>query len=72
MGYRANRAEFVSPVAREMAIGIDRALRYWLGRIEIEVVDRSLSSEERIYAIEQILQEYKDVAESTQVGCAPA
>jgi hypothetical protein len=72
MGYRAKRAEFVSMVAQEMATGIDRALRYWLGRIEVEVVDRSLSSDERIYAIEQILQEYKDVANNAPARCASA
>jgi hypothetical protein len=37
-------------VAEEISSGIDRALQYWLGRIELEVVDRSLSTAERIDA----------------------
>lgn len=72
MSYRTNKAEFVSTVAQEMVSGIDRALRYWLGRIEVEVVDHSLSTDARISAIEQILQEYKDAVGSAQVGCASA
>ena len=72
MPYRTNKAEFVSMVAQEMVSGIDRALRFWLGRIEVEVADHSLSTEERISAIRQILQEYKDAVGNAQVGCASA
>ena len=54
--------DFVSLVAREMSSGIDRALGYWLGRIELEVVDESLPSSQRLAAIEQIVQEYKQVS----------
>jgi len=53
------RGDFVALVAGEIASGIDCALRYWLGRIELEVIDRSLTPEERLCAIEQILTEYK-------------
>lgn len=59
MASTAMSADFVSIVAEEMASGIDSALRYWLGRIELEVVDRSLTTAERISAIEQIIEEYK-------------
>jgi len=55
MADRANKAEFTRMVAQEMASGIDRALRYWLGRIEVELVDHSLSTGERISAIEEII-----------------
>jgi hypothetical protein len=44
MASTAISGDFVSIVAEEMASGIDRALRYWLGRIELEVVDRSLTT----------------------------
>lgn len=57
-GLRAE-SDFVALVAEEIASGIDCALRYWLGRIELEVIDRSLIPAERLYAIEQILAEYK-------------
>ena len=53
------KSQFITVVAEEIACGIDGALRYWLGRIELEVIDRSLTPEERLYAIEQILTEYK-------------
>ena len=53
------RSDFVALVAEQIASGIDCALRYWLGRIELEVIDRSLTAEERLYAVEQILTEYK-------------
>jgi hypothetical protein len=72
MASKASRADFVDMVAEEISSGIDRALQYWLGRIELEVVDRSLSTSERIYAIEQILREYKDATGITPLGCASA
>jgi hypothetical protein len=67
----AGTSDFISIVAEEMSSGIDRALRYWLGRIEVEVVDRSMSSAQRIAAIEDILREYKQVSEQ-DFGCARA
>jgi len=72
MASKATRADFVELVSEEVSSGIDRALRYWLGRIELEVVDRSLSTSERIYAVEQILREYKDAMRITPLGCASA
>jgi hypothetical protein len=57
MASRVTR-DFIAIVATEMASGIDCALRYWLGRIELEVIDRSLTAEQRLCAIEQILTEY--------------
>jgi hypothetical protein len=72
MANKATRADFVEMVAEEISSGIDRALHYWLGRIELEVVDRSLSTSERLYAVEQILREYKDAMGITPLGCASA
>lgn len=63
--------EFVSIVAREISSGIDRALTYWLGRIESEVADPRLSSAQRISAVERILQEYKQQSYN-ELGCASA
>ena len=57
--------DFISTVVEEMAFGIDRALRYWLGRIEIEVIDRSLTTAERISAIQRILEEYKALTDNS-------
>jgi len=69
---KATRADFVEMVAEEVSSGIDRALQYWMGRIELEIVDRSLSTSERIYAVEQILREYKDATGITPLRCASA
>ena len=62
MASSAVSPDFITAVAEEMSSGIDRALRYWLGRIEIEVIDRSLTSTERISAVQQIIEEYKSLA----------
>jgi hypothetical protein len=70
MSRAASRADFVDLVAQEILSGIDRALHYWLGRIELEVLDGSLSTAERMYAIERIIQEYKDMAESVEMDAS--
>ena len=72
MARAATNDDFVLMVAQEVSAGIERGLNYWMGRIELEVVDRSLSAAERIYAIEQILEEYRDAINGTPFGCAPA
>jgi hypothetical protein len=53
------KSDFIALVADEIACGIDCALRYWLGRIELEVIDRSLTPQQRLRAVEEILTEYK-------------
>jgi phage baseplate assembly protein W len=65
----ANRTEFVTIVAREISSGIDRALRYWMGRIEMEALDASMTSAQRVVAIERVLQEYKQLNKS-ELQCA--
>jgi hypothetical protein len=72
MASRTTQTDFVDMVAEEVSSGIDRALGYWLGRIELEVVDRSLTTSQRIDAIENILQEYKVRSGRAEVGCASA
>jgi hypothetical protein len=72
MASRATQTDFVEMVAEEVSSGIDRALGYWLGRIELEVVDRSLTTSQRIDAIENILLEYKLRSGQADVDCASA
>ena len=72
MAKAATKDDFVLMVAEEVSSGIERGLNYWMGRIELEVVDRSLSTAERIYAIEKILQEYRDANNGTSFGYASA
>ncbi len=72
MASTATRSDFVSLVAQEIAFGIDHALDYWLGRIEMELADAKLTTIERIYAIELILREYKEATGKAQLSCARA
>jgi hypothetical protein len=68
----ATRSDFVSLVAEEISFGIDHALDYWLGRIEMELVDNKLTPAERLRAIEFIVREYKEATGKTQLACASA
>jgi len=72
MARAATNDDFVLMVAQEVSSGIERGLNYWMGRIELEVVDRSLSTAERIYAIERILEEYREAIDGSELGYAPA
>lgn len=66
MANQASRNDFVEMVAQEVSSGIGRALDFWLGRIELELIDRSLTATQRIDAIEGILQEYKVLGASVE------
>jgi len=72
MASTATRADFVNLIAEEISFGINHALDYWLGRIEMEVVDAKLSNAERLRAIEFILLEYKEATGRSQLNCASA
>jgi hypothetical protein len=72
MASTATRTDFVSLVAEEIASGIDHALDYWLGRIEMELADAKLTTIERVRAIELILREYKEATGKVQLSCASA
>jgi hypothetical protein len=72
MASTATGTEFVSMVAEEIVSGIDNAVEYWLGRIEQELTDGSLTTSEQVYAIQRILREYKEVTGKTQIICASA
>lgn len=64
------KRDFVGIVAQEISSGIDRALAYWLGRIEVELVDRSITTAQREAAIEAILCEYKQCRSREECGMA--
>lgn len=72
MASPATQSDFVSLVAQEIAFGIDHALDYWMGRIEMELVDAKLTTGERLHAIELILREYKQTTGKIQLSCASA
>lgn len=70
MASKSSRSDFIDMVAQEVSSGIDRALDYWLGRIELELIDRSLTASERIDAIEDILHQYKVLGGSAEAASA--
>ena len=72
MARAATNDDFILMVAHEVSSGIERGVNYWMGRIELEVVDRSLSNAERISRIGQILEEYRHAINKTQFDYAPA
>jgi hypothetical protein len=72
MAAKATQNEFVAMVAEEVSTGIDRALGHWLGRIELEVVDHSLTTAQRLEAIESIVREFKILSGREVMGCASA
>ncbi len=65
-----SKRDFVGIVAQEISSGIDRALAYWLGRIEVELVDRSITTAQREAKIEAILREYKQCGSPNEFGMA--
>jgi hypothetical protein len=66
------QTDFVNLVSREIVAGIDRAVEYWLARIEQELEDAGMTSIERIHAVENVLREYKNVTGKTNLLCASA
>jgi hypothetical protein len=66
------KTDFVSIVAREISSGIDRALAYWLGRIELGLVDANFTTAQRMAAIEAIVREYKQSSCGDELGLASA
>ncbi len=65
-------SDLVGLIAAEIAGGIDQAIEYCLGRIESELMNRSLTPHEQIRAIGNILREYKEVTGKLQFHCAEA
>lgn len=68
----ASKRDFVGIAAHEISSGIERALAYWLGRIEVEMMDRSITTAQREAAIEAIIQEYKQSRSRDECGMASA
>ncbi|HEY8670442.1 MAG TPA: hypothetical protein VIL63_06370 [Terriglobales bacterium] len=66
------QADFVNLVSSEIVTGIDRAVEYWLARIERELENAGMTSIERVHAVENILREYKNLTGKTDLLCASA
>lgn len=68
----STQSDLVSMIAHEVVSGIDEAVGYWLGRIERELVGRSLSPEQQLRAIERVIREYKEATGQVPFCCAQA
>jgi acetyl-CoA carboxylase alpha subunit len=55
----ATQADFVDAVASEIALGVDRAVEYWMSQIEQALTDVHLTSLGRLNAVQELLEEYK-------------
>jgi hypothetical protein len=70
MSHAANNNEFVNLIALEISSRIDRALGFWLGRIELELIDGSFTIAQRLAAIEAIVHEYKQCSGREELASA--
>lgn len=64
--------DIVSLIAEQIASGIDKAVGYWLGRVESELAGSGLTPAEQLRAIELVVQEYKEATGIPKFGCAEA
>lgn len=53
---------FVQTVASELACGVERAVECWMAEIDGALKDRHLTTLGRMYAIQGIVDRYKQVA----------
>ena len=67
-----SKTDFVSLVAGEIFTGVDRAVEYWLARIEQQLGDARMTTMERIQAVELVLREYKNITGKKNLICVPA
>lgn len=51
--------EIVDVIAGEMAWGVERAVEYWMSRVEHALNDTGLTSLGRLYAAKDIVEQYK-------------
>ena len=72
MATTSTQADLVSMIAHEVVSGIDEAVGYWVGRIEQELMARSLSPEQQLGAIERVIREYKEATGRAPFCCARA
>jgi hypothetical protein len=68
----STQSDLVSMIAHEVVSGIDEAVGYWLGRIEQELVDRDLSAEQQLGAVNRVIREYKEATGKLPFHCAEA
>jgi predicted nuclease with TOPRIM domain len=53
--------EIIDALANEVGRGVDQAVEYWMLRIEHALNRADLTSLGRLYAVKDIVEEYKDL-----------
>jgi hypothetical protein len=59
--------DLVDAIASEMAVGVERAVEYWMSQIEQALTDVHLTSLGRLNAVSEILDEYKHLTGKAQL-----
>ena len=67
MATTAVPTELVEVIASEMAVGVDRAVEYWMSQIEQALTDAHLTSLGRLNAVRGIVDEYKQLTGKAQL-----
>ena len=54
-------------IVSEVATGVDRAVEHWMARVDQALTDTSLTSLGRLYAVKEIVQDYKNITGKEQL-----
>jgi hypothetical protein len=60
-------ADLVDAIASEMASGVDRAVECWMSQIEQALTDSRLTSLGRLFAVREVLEQYKHLTGKTHL-----
>jgi hypothetical protein len=61
--------EFIEAVAAEMMSGIHAAVECWMAKIERALQSKTLTTLGRLQAVQEILTEYKRLADKAELEC---
>ncbi len=64
---RAIPTDLVDVIAREMSVGVERAVECWMSEIEDALTDMHLTSLGRLNAVCEIVNEYKKLTGKTEL-----
>jgi hypothetical protein len=65
---RAIPTDLVDVIAREMSVGVERAVECWMAEIEDALTDMHLTSLGRLNAVCDIVNEYKKLTGKTELS----
>ena len=60
-------ADFVDAIASEVAVGVERAVEFWMSQIDDVLDDMHLTSLGRLNAVKAILGQYKQLTGKAQL-----